>query len=104
MRSDAAARGVIDLLAEQPVLFAAVVADRLGVSARSGQSALATLARHGIGERHWPETARRGRPTQYWVARELLELVAGWPGHRGPGSASWCPPAAAPVELHAHLG
>ena len=80
VRGDADAHRVIDLLAEQPVLSAAIIADRLGVSARSGQSALATLARHGIVERYRPERAGPGRPTQYFMATELLELVAGWPG------------------------
>jgi Fic family protein len=80
VREDASAHRVIDLLAEQPVLSAATVADRLGVSLRSGQSALATLARHAIVERYRPEATRPGRPTQYWMAGELLELVSGWPG------------------------
>jgi len=81
VREDAAAHRVIDLLAEQPVLSAATVADRLGLSLRSGQSALATLARHGIVERYRPEATGPGRPTQYFMASELLELVSGWPGH-----------------------
>jgi Fic family protein len=80
VREDATAHRVVALLAEQPVLSAAVIADRLAVSTRSGQSALATLARHGIVERYRPERVRPGRPTQYWMAAELLELVAGWPG------------------------
>ncbi len=79
VRSDATARRVIDLLAEQPVLSAAAIADRIGVSVRSGQSALVTLDRLGIVERYRPEAAGPGRPTQYWVARELIEIVAGWP-------------------------
>jgi Fic family protein len=78
VREDAAARRVIDLLAEQPVLSAADVAQRLGVSARSGQSALALLAARGIVERYRPGHAGPGRPTHYWVARELIELVSGW--------------------------
>jgi Fic family protein len=80
VREDAAAHRVIDLLAEQPVLSAATIADRLGVSVRAGQSALATLARHGIVERYRPEATGPGRPTQYFMASELLELVSGWPG------------------------
>ncbi len=79
VRSDAAAHRVMDLLTEQPVLSAAAVAGRIGVSARSGQSALVTLARVGIVERYQPESTGLGRPTQYWVAPELIELVAGWP-------------------------
>jgi len=80
VREDAVAHRVIDLLAEQPVLSAATIADRLGVSLRSGQSALVTLARHGIVERYRPEATGPGRPTQYFMASELLELVSGWPG------------------------
>jgi hypothetical protein len=62
---------------------------------------LATLAEHGIVRRYRPEVrdvgdvrgagdapdpgdalgaGRPGRPTQYWVAHELVALVAGWPG------------------------
>jgi Fic family protein len=80
VRADAAAQQLLDVLAERPVLSAAVVADRLGVSARSGQTALATLAEHGIVERYRPEVVGPGRPPQYWVAGELVALVAGWPG------------------------
>jgi Fic family protein len=79
VRQDAAARRVLDLLVEQPVLSAAVVAGRLGVSARSGQSALATLAEHGIVEPYRPERLGPGRPTRYWAAHELIALVAASP-------------------------
>ena len=80
VRADAAAHRVIDLLVEQPVLAAAVVADRLGVSARSGQTALATLAARGIVEPYRPERVGPGRPTRYWAAHELIALVAASPG------------------------
>ncbi len=80
VRADAAVHRLLDVLAERPVLSAAVVADRLGVSPRSGQTALATLAEHRIVERYRPEAVGPGRPAQYWVAGELVALVAGWPG------------------------
>ncbi len=80
VRGDAAAQRVLEILAEHPVLSAAVVAERLGVSARAGQTALATLAERGIVERYRPDAVGPGRPPQYWVARELVALVAGWPG------------------------
>jgi Fic family protein len=96
VRADAAAHRLVDTLAERPVLSAAAVAARLGVSVRAGQTALATLAEYGIVRRYRPDTraagdaagaagdpvgrARPGRPTQYWVADELVALVAGWPG------------------------
>ncbi len=79
VRADAAARRVINLLVEQPVLSAAVVAERLGVSPRSGQSALATLAERGIVEPYRPARVGPGRPTRYWAARELIALVGAPP-------------------------
>ncbi len=89
VRADAAARRILDVLAERPVLSGAVVAERLGVSVRAGQAALAVLAEHGIVVRYRPDGAMPasgpGRPTQYWVAAELIELVAGWTA--GPASA-----------------
>jgi Fic family protein len=98
VRADAAAQRLIDILAERPVLSAAAVAARLGVSTRAGQTALATLAEHDIVRRYRADAretgvagsgrdatgpagpGRPGRPTQYWVAHELVALVAGWPG------------------------
>ncbi len=79
VRADAAARRVIDLLVEQPVLSAAVVAERLGVSARSGQSALATLAERGIVEPYRPERVGPG------AAHPLL---GGPRAHRAGGGAA----------------
>jgi predicted ArsR family transcriptional regulator len=81
VRADAAARRIVEALAEHPVLSAAVVAERLGVSVRAGQAALAVLADHGIVQRYRPRdagTGGPGRPTGYWVASELIALVAGW--------------------------
>ena len=80
VREDAAAHRVVDLLVERPVLSAAVVADRLGISARSGLTALATLAEHGIVEPYRPPRVGPGRPTRYWAAHELIALVAASPG------------------------
>jgi Fic family protein len=80
VRADAAAHRLLDVLAERPVVSAAVVSERLGVSPRSGQTALATLAEHRIVQRYRPEAVGPGRPAQYWVAGELVALVAGWPG------------------------
>jgi Fic family protein len=80
VRADAAARGVVAILAEYPVVSAAVVAAELGISRRASQTALATLAERGILTRYYPDVTGRGRPTQYWVAHELIALVAGWPG------------------------
>ena len=60
---------------------------------RSGQSALATLAEHGIVEPYRPERGvGPGRPTQYWVAHELIALGGGVARRltaRVPGCLRW---------------
>ena len=76
VRSDSSTRQLLEEFIEQPVLSASVAADRMGLSVRAVQGALNTLAERGIVERYRPADKGRGRPTQYWVARELVELVA----------------------------
>jgi len=77
-RTDAAARAVVTLLPEHPVLTAAVIAAALGVSERTGRSALETLAEVGIVEPFEPARRGPGRPRRWWVASELIALVEGW--------------------------
>jgi Fic family protein len=76
VRTDATAHRVVDLLVEQPVVSAPIVAERLGTSARGALTALITLEQLGIVEPYVPDRAGRGRPTRFWVARSLIELVA----------------------------
>jgi Fic family protein len=80
VRSDSAARAVLDELPGHPVVSAAVVAERLGVSERAARSALATLGERGIVEPFAVRAARAGRPRQWWVARDLVDLTARWTG------------------------
>jgi Fic family protein len=83
VRRDAAVHRVVDLLVEQPVLSAPVVADRLGVSVAAAHTALSQLAALGVVEPYEPRRSGRGRPTHYWVASQLMQLVAA-PGASGP--------------------
>lgn len=80
LREDATARKVIGLLAENPVVSSDVVATRLEVSERSGRIALRALADRGIVQPYEKSSNRSGRPRQFWMAEELIELVSGWPG------------------------
>jgi Fic family protein len=80
LREDATARKVIDLLAEHPVVSSDFIATRLEVSERSGRIALQTLADRGIVQPYERRPAHSGRPRQFWMAEELIELVSGWPG------------------------
>lgn len=85
VRSDSSTRRLLEEFIEQPVLSASVAADRMGLSVRAVQGALNRLAERGIVERYRPADKGRGRPTQYWVAQELVELV---PAPGGPESAA----------------
>ena len=74
---DSAARRVLPLLPEFPVVSSDIVAGALDISERSGRTALGVLAEHGIviplGRRSHP-----GRPRRWWVAHELVDLVTSW--------------------------
>lgn len=80
VRVDAAARAALAELPGHPVVSAAVVAERLGVSERSARSALAVLAERGIVEPFEVRGGRPGRPRHWWVARDLVELAGRWTG------------------------
>jgi Fic family protein len=78
LRSDAVARAVIELLPEHPALNSAVVAASLDVSSRAARTALAVLAERGILQPLDVRSPARGRPVQWWIAPELLDLVGAW--------------------------
>lgn len=78
LRADAAARQIVPLLPQAPVLTAAILADLLDVSSRAGRDALAVLSGRGIVE---PVSVPRpviGRPPQYFAATRLLHAMAEW--------------------------
>lgn len=76
MRTDAAARGALELLPAHPALTASTVAHELGVSERSARTALEELARRGVVEPFEMATHTRGRPPRVWVARGVLDVLA----------------------------
>jgi predicted ArsR family transcriptional regulator len=80
LRQDSTARKTVDILAEHPVVSSDLIAVRLGVSERSGRVALRMLADRGIVQPYEKQPIQSGRPRQYWVAGELIELVSSWPG------------------------
>ena len=80
VRSDSAAHRIVDLLPQHPVLSAATVADQIGVSERAARSALTALAERGVVEPFAPAHSPPGRPRRWWVAPELLAVVARWSG------------------------
>ena len=77
LRADHTARALLDHLPAQPVLNAGDVSALVGVSERSGRTALATLTAHGI-LRPLPDVRaeRPGRARHWFAATELLDLWA----------------------------
>lgn len=78
LRADAAARRLVAMLPAHPVLTAAVAAALTQVSERSARNALEALADRQIIAPAGVRSATPGRPRAWWVARELLDLVAAW--------------------------
>lgn len=78
-RADATARRLLPILAAEPVLHAGLVAERLGVSERAALDALTLLADRGVIEPLVAPTRRQGRPRRWFVARQIVDLVADWP-------------------------
>lgn len=78
VRVGAAARRVLAVLPQYPVLDAATLAHALGVSERASRTALTTLAAHQIVAPFHPHGSAVGRPRQWWVAEELVDLVTAW--------------------------
>jgi Fic family protein len=77
LRSDAAARRLIDELVRRPVIDVATAAQLLDVSRVTARSAIQVLAAEGIlTEQDVPPT-KHGRPGTWWAATDLLALLGG---------------------------
>ena len=78
LRADATAVAALDVLPEHPVVSAALVSERLGVSDRAARSALDVLHKRGVVEPFPLAPSGPGRPRLLWLARELVEAVTSW--------------------------
>ena len=67
---------LLELLPAYPVVSIALVARECGVTDEAARHALHRAAQLGVLEPAPLRVAARGRPTQWWVASEVLELVA----------------------------
>lgn len=77
LRSDAAARRLVDQVLTHPALDVDTAARLLDVSRPTARSALEALAEHGVlRPADLPATGEPGRPRRWWVAGELLDLLA----------------------------
>lgn len=74
-RADAASHRLLRLLPGLPLLSSALVAERLGISERAARSALQLLAEVGILVPTDLARHGRGRPAQWWMATEVVELI-----------------------------
>ncbi len=78
VRSDAAARRLLDVIPQHLVVTAPMVSDLLGVSAPTARAAIETLATRGILQPLDLRPVRPGRPPQWWMAEELVAVVGRW--------------------------
>ena len=78
LRSDAAARRLLDHLPHHLVVTAPMVAELLHVSAPTARAAVDALAGRGILEPLELRAARPGRPAQWWMAGELVAILGRW--------------------------
>lgn len=78
LRSDATARKVIEILPERPVLSAALVAERVGVSERAARDALELLSERDMVEPFESMPTRAGRPRRWWLAKPLIDALGAW--------------------------
>ena len=77
LRSDAAARRLVDQVLTHPALDVDTAANLLGVSRPTARAALEALAERGVlRPANLPTTGEPGRPRSWWVAGELLDLLA----------------------------
>jgi Fic family protein len=77
IRSDAAARRLVDHVIMHPAFDVEIAADLLDVSRPTARTALEALAERGVLCRaDLPTTGQIGRPRSWWVAGELLDLLA----------------------------
>ena len=77
LRSDAAARRLVDQLLTHPALDVDTVVSLLDVSRPTARTALEALAERGVlHPADLPATGEPGRPRSWWVAGELLDLLA----------------------------
>lgn len=78
LRSDAAARGLLDLIPHHLVFTAPMVAELLDVSGPTARAAVDALAVRGIVQPLHVRANRPGRPAQWWMAGDLVAALGRW--------------------------
>lgn len=77
LRSDAAARRLVDQVLTHPALDVDTAVSLLDVSPPTARTALEALAERGVLRAvDLPGTGEPGRPRSWWVAGEILDLLA----------------------------
>lgn len=75
LRSDSAGRKLVEHLPSMPVVSAAMAARALGVSDQAARLGLEALAVRGIVNELESKSTTTGRPTRWWAAERLLDVV-----------------------------
>ena len=75
LRSDSAGRKLVEHLPSMPVVSTQIAARALGVSDQAARLGLEALAVRGILNELESKSATTGRPTRWWAAERLLDVV-----------------------------
>ncbi|MBO0728909.1 MAG: Fic family protein [Acidimicrobiaceae bacterium] len=75
LRSDSAGRKLVEHLPSMPVVSTPMAAKALGVSDQAARLGLEALADRGIVHELESKSATTGRPTRWWAAAQLLDVI-----------------------------
>ena len=76
MRVDATFWHVLEMLPEHPIVSTQLVQERFGVSSESARQLLRRFESLGILTEAEYRSGKRGRPLQWWAAKELIDIIA----------------------------
>jgi predicted ArsR family transcriptional regulator len=78
VRAGATLWSVLDMLTEHPIVSAGLVAERFGIASETARQLLHRLETLGVVAPSSVRVSTPGRPAQWWVAPELIEVISRW--------------------------
>ena len=76
VRADATFWQVLEMLPEHPIISAQLVHERFGITSESARQLLHRFQSLGILTDIEFRTGKKGRPMQWWAAKELIDIIA----------------------------
>lgn len=76
VRADATFWHVLEMLPEHPIISAQLIHERFGITSESARQMLHRFESLGILTDVEIRTGKKGRPVQWWAAKELIDVIA----------------------------